>query len=142
MLSSIDRPPISNALAEAAPAARIDEPATPVPLDFGREEETVELERSTLPAPRLQIASEADRLGMNRSAALYAMRTLDFEGRDRLETLFATSEKLRVEEEEGIEGPVPVNVQSDKPRSSRRGDSRPKTMFDFLVDLRADDFDA
>src|SRR5262245_40484679 len=125
MSSSDPRPPISKALpALAALLARMEEPSW---LDLL---ECEDLGRSILPVPTLQMASLAVRLGMKRSAALYAMRTLDLVcGR-------AFRPAGRACAFEGV--PVPVKVHSDTPASRLRGEFR-VAMFD-LTDLRTADF--
>jgi len=110
--SSDPRPPRSNALAAVAST---DDPS-PVELDLGR------WSRSSLPEPALQMASLAVRLGMKRSAALYAILVLM--GRDRMvPSFFALGVLVDVL-------PVPVRAHSDTPRSTRRGELT-RAMFDL-----------
>jgi hypothetical protein len=93
-------------------------------LLFGRREETLLLSISIFETT-LHKPSLAARLGRKRSAAAYGMRTVDFCGRER---------EVRI----ALEGvPVPVNVHSDTPTSSRFGEFA-KAMFDF-ADFRAVD---
>lgn len=111
--SSDPRPPRSKALAALA---RTVEPS--FELDFGR------WSRSRFPVPTLQIASLAVRLGMKRSAELYAMRVLV--GLERMVSFLALAGVLVV-----VVVPVPVSDHSDTPSSNRRGDCVTRAMFDF-----------
>lgn len=111
--SSDPRPPRSKAL--AALASTVD--PSPLELDFGR--------WSSLPVPALQIASLAVRLGMKRSAELYAMRVLV--GLERMVLSFFDLAGVLVV----VVVPVPVSDHSDTPSSNRRGDCVMRAMFDF-----------
>jgi hypothetical protein len=113
--SSDPRPPRSNALAAVA---RTVEPSD-LELDLGR------CSRSSLVVPALMMASLAVRLGMKRSAALYAIRVLV--GRARIEASFLDLAGVFV-----VVEPVPVSDHSETPRSSRRGDlCEPRAMLDL-----------
>lgn len=112
--SSDVRPFRSNVLAALA---NTDEPS-PVELDLGR------CSMLILPVPTLQVASLAVRLGMKRSAELYAI--LVFVGRDRRVTSFFA---FGVLVEVVVVVPVPVSAHSDTPSSNRRGELR--AMFDL-----------
>lgn len=113
--SSEARPPMSKALAARE---RTVEPSERKVV-LGRESNSI------LPVPTLQMASLAVRLGMKRSAALYAMRTLDL--------LFGRL----VRDFGGVLEPVPVKVHSERPRSRRRG-VLVDAMFDLGVSRAAD----
>jgi hypothetical protein len=75
-----------------------------------------------LPVPTLQMASLAVRLGMKRSAALYAILVLV--GRDRRVLSFFALGVLVVL-------PVPVSVHSDTARSATRRGELTRAMFDL-----------
>ena len=72
--------------------------------------------------PALQVASLAVRLGMKRSAALYAILVLV--GRDRRVTSFFVLEVVLVDVVVVWAVPVPVSDHSETPSSNRRGELR------------------
>jgi hypothetical protein len=130
---SSSAPTVPKAPADAAPEASTEEPSC---ADLGRRFGVVV---SSFAVPALEIASLAERLGMKRSAALYAIRTLDF-GRGLLDSVAELTPAEIEEELRACEGvPVPVSVHSDRPNSSLRGESR-SAMFD-LADLRMPDLE-
>jgi hypothetical protein len=102
-----------------AALANTVEPSLALELDFGLGS------ISSLPAPTVQIASLAVRLGMKRSTALYAILVLFVLLRNP--PSFLALEGVFVD----VVLQVPVNDHSDTPSSRRRGEFATRAMLDL-----------